>query len=53
MKILKIFGCALALFVGVNTEYFAQRGAIGMICYFVLVFVAVMCVMRRGKHESD
>lgn len=49
---MKIFGCALALFTGINTEYFAQRGAIGIVCYIVLIILAVVCVMRRPKHES-
>lgn len=46
-------GIIIALFVGINTEYFADRGVVGWICYVALIVIAVLLAMGRRKNEQD
>jgi len=48
---MRILGIGIALFCGINTEYFAQRGALGIVSYILLIILAVLLVMRRRKNE--
>lgn len=48
---MRILGCALALFTGINTEYFAERGGVGIFCYVALIIISVLLVMRRSKND--
>ncbi len=49
---MRILGCALALFVGINTEFFAERGGVGIFCYVALIIISVLMVMRRSKNDK-
>ena len=48
---MKYLGAILALFAGINTEYFAQRGALGIVTYILLIVAAVSLAMIRRRKE--
>ena len=49
-KILRGFAIAIAFFIGINTEYFSRRGAIGIITYIALFIAAVVIATIRPKN---
>lgn len=48
---MRYLGIIIALFAGINTEYFAQRGAIGIVTYILLIVAAVGLAMIRRRKE--
>lgn len=51
MRAFKYLGIGIAIFAGINTEYFARRGALGIITYIVLIIgaVALATIRKRAK----
>lgn len=48
---MRYLGIFIALFAGINTEYFAQRGALGIVTYILLIVAAVGLAMIRRRKE--
>lgn len=51
-KLPKYIGVAIAFFIGINTEYFARRGMIGIITYIALFIAAVAIAMIRPRNAE-
>ena len=48
---MRALGIGIALFTGINTEFFIQRGAGGIVSYILLIIVATLLATKRRKNE--